>query len=271
MKLSKILMFAALFALTACGGGAAKGQEVEAKKAKEVANNIATTSKDVKTVEFSMEMTDYDAEEKKTSNSTYTYKLAENGDIYCATYGSGVNSDGKPSSSSTALHVVKNDKYDEVFCFTSKSSSSTEDTMMVYGKKGNETIYATMTASIGAATITMTQTMYLSFTSPAELIDEAEAEKLSGYDVKYYSSGDKNLTIDIKVSRETKVSEEDDTKTVTASYVYNNGLFSSFEMSAEYFSGDKMDQKCSAKYSGVKIPDLPDGWESKINQSLLGL
>ena len=175
MKFSKFLMLLPIFALTACGAGG-KGQEVEAKKAKEVASNIAATSADVKTVEFSMEMTDYDAGEKKSSTSTYRYMLAENGDIYCYTGGSGVNSEGKPSSSSTALHVVKNDKYDEVFCFVSKSSSS-EDSMMVYGKKGNETIYATATASIGQATITMTQSMYLGFSHPADLIDEAEAEK----------------------------------------------------------------------------------------------
>ena len=263
MKNLKVLMLLPIFALTACGG--AKGAEVDDAKAKEVAKNISTAQKDVKTLDFSMEMTIYDAEKKSSETSTYAYKFNENGDVYVGTSGS--SSEG---SSSSAYYRVKNDKYEEVIYYTTTSKNTGDaqavETTACYGKKGNEVIYTTISASIGSASVMTVETVY-SATDPVSMITQASLEKEEGYDVKYYSSGDKNLTIEIKVdgSKAKSSEDEDPIKTASATYVYENGLFAKATVSTEYTSGDKMDSKYEAKYSGVKI-SLPDGWEEKVNK-----
>ena len=273
MKNLKFLMFLPIMALTACGGSAAKGQEVDQKKAQEVAANIAKTQKEVKSVEFSMQMSDYDAEDKVTSSGVYTYKLAENGDIYCCVSGGSHGDAGGDSSSSTSLYKVKNDKYEEVFFYESvtKSKDEKEATTTTYclGKKDNETIYTTTTASMGTSTINMTKGIYDGFANPATIIAEAVIENETGYKVKFYASGNNNLTIEAKLSRDKQASESDNLKKASAVYTYTNGYFSSFEMENEYFDGSNIHQKCEAKYNKVSI-SLPSGWESQINKSLLG-
>lgn len=270
MKKFKILWLLPILALAACGG---KGQEVDNAKAKDVAANIATSSKEAKMVDFTMEMTDYDADSKNNSTTTYTYKKVENGDIYCTISGSGTDAENKRTSSSAELYLVKNDKYEEVFYYHMKSTGSEEndnyENYSVYGKKGNEAMYATVVSSYGVATTTMTKGMYEGFADPSALVASSQLEEAEGYEIKYYSSGNKNLVIEVKLSRDKAISEDDDTKMANATYTYKDGMFEKCEIEAEYFDGSKMSQKCSAKYSGVKIPELPDGWESKMSQSLL--
>lgn len=264
MKLSKILMFAALFALTACGGG--KGAEVDEAKAKEVAKNISTETKAVKNLDFEMELITTDVD-KNVDKSTYSYKLSENGDLFAGATGS-----SKDGNANSQLYRVKNDEYEEVlyyhtFNHDAKTNKDDESTVC-YGKKGNETVYTTMSASIGTAAIMSVEMVYSSVADPSVVL--AEAAKDQSYDVKYYSSGDKNLTIELKFNGQKGSSDadEDPIKSATATYTYSNGLLAKFEASSEYDSGEKMTQKAEAKYSNVKI-SLPDGWKDLVNKATI--
>lgn len=265
MKLSKILMFSALFALTACGGG--KGAEVDQAKAKEVAKNISTETKNVKNLEFTMEMSMYDAEDKDTSISKYTYRFNDNGEIYANVYGS--DSDGR---SDVSFYQVKNDEYEEVIYYhtlshTNKDNKDDESTVC-YGKKGNETVYATVSASVGTSAIMSVNAVYTASNDPLVILSDAEKEADAGYVVKYYSSGDKNLTIEVKYdgSKVSSSSEEENVKSAVATYTYTNGLFSKLEYSTEYTNGNKMSAKAEAKYGSVKI-SLPNGWKDIVNKA----
>lgn len=130
MKLSKILMFAAIFTLTACGG---KGSEVDEAKAKEVAKQISTETANVKNLDFEMELTTTDVD-KNVDKSTYSYKLSENGDLFA-----GVTGSSKDGNGNNQLYRVKNDEYEEViyyhtFNHDAKTNKDDESTVC-YGKK----------------------------------------------------------------------------------------------------------------------------------------
>lgn len=262
MKFSKILMLAAVFALTACGGN--KGSEVDEAKAKEVAKQISAETAAVKTLEFTMDMTTTD-KDKNTDTSKYVYKLTENGDVFASASGS--SSEG---SSSSEFYRVKNDEYEEVIYYHTVSNtkdSGKDESTVCYGKKGNEITYTTISASVGSAAVMSVEIVYGAVCDPSVIIESAKQD--ASMDVKYYSSGDKNLVIEGKFSG-TNNSDEKPIKEATATYTYSNGLLAKIEATTTYEDGEKMTQKAEAKYSGVKI-SLPDGWKDIVNKATITL
>lgn len=257
-KFRFLFLVPAIFAMVACNG-LGKGKEIKAEKAKEIAQGMKDT-KQPEDFEIYIEMTSYDAEEKTNSKSNYTLKQNAAGEFYAAMKSETTGGD-RAYNMDVEAYKVKDDKYEEVIYMKSYDADEKKEEIDVYVKKGNETTYAYAEAQVGYEIGSLT--VYL--TSADELVAAIEAaEKESAandnIEVKYYSNGADNLTIQ-EIAKET---DDEKSQFGESSITFDKGLLTETTTKFENKAGDKIDMKITCKYpKSVKI-DLPSGWESHI-------
>ena len=257
MKKFKLLFLVpALFSMAACG----LGQEVNADKAKEIAKNMNAEGAD--TYEATISMTTYDAEEKETTKMNYVLKRNADGDIQASMKAESTGGENEYKSD-IEIYKVKNDQYDEVIYMKYYDDEDKKDDINVYVKKGNELSYATIASSVNLELGSLNAYFYDADELVAAIeMAEAEAKKDDNIEIKYYSTGNNNLTI-----KETaKQSDDDDAYYGESTITFDKGLLTNSESKMQNKAGDKIELKVSIKYpSSLKI-SLPNGWESYIEK-----
>ena len=254
MNKLKILCLLPVLALAACGG---KGGEVTEEKAKEIATNVSAETAKVKSLDFTCELSMYDAEKKESTKSNYEYKFNEKGELFASSSGQGSQANEK---SGAEFYLVKDEEYEEVMFYHVWDKVSGES-YTVYTKKGNEITYAAMSATLSTTAILSVSAIYEGVNNPLLIIADAKSDDT--IENKYYSSGDKNLTIE--VTAKAGASDEDGKiKSGSATYTYDNNLLSEFKSDAEYENGNKMNIKGNAKYASTYKISLPSDWKDHM-------
>ena len=263
MKKLKFLFLApAVFAMVACGG---IGKEVTVEKAKELAKGMKDVEQP-KDYEAVIEMKTYDAEDKSNTVAKYTLKKNANDEFYAAINGENTGGEGESAynyKTDVEVYYVNNDTYDNVLYMKNNDEEDKEDQITVVVKKGNEAAFA---QSYGYVQMEMSElSMYLTTAEYLETAIEAAEEQAKADEnitVKYYSKGDKNLTI-----KETmKESDDEDAYYGETSVTYDKGLLVESKTKVQSKAGDKMEMNITVKYpKSVKV-ELPKDWESHIEK-----
>lgn len=266
-KLSLLAVLPVLM-LASCG----KGAEIkDQNKIDEIKTNIANKAKDIKCYEmtFKSESTEYDDEQKKnvTTKTDMLYRTNDKGEAYMKSSGT---SDGEKNEST--VYLVNNEKYKQVLYTSTYDPETQKDEIAVYGYEGNE-----LTFSFSALYFIIPQAYSSMFIDPTEIdfaeLDEAEQSTVKyDTDVKYYSSGDENLTVEAKIKAKGEIDKAAEEYPVSYNYTiqYDKGYFKSAKIEGTSNKDNKsaIDIAFSVKDS-VSI-ELPAGWEELINQSSSG-
>ena len=256
-KFRFLFLVPALFSMVACG----LGKEVKADKAKEIAQGMKDT-KMPDAYEVTIDMKEYDAEDKETATSKYVLK--KNGDEFFGSIKSevkGGEDDGYKYEAE--VYKVKNDKYDEVLYTKYYDDDEKKDQISVVVKKDNVVNYGLAVASADAEIASLT--VYLTSADQLEAaIDLAEKQAADdeNIEVKYYSKGDKNLTI-----KETmKESDKENAQWGESTITFDKGLLTESKTKLTNKAGDTLEMNITVKYpNSVKI-SLPSGWEDHIEK-----
>lgn len=269
MKKAKFLFLVpALFSMVACG----LGSEVDAAKAMDLANAIAKAN--TKFDNVSLKIT---SESKGTDagKSVTEYKANSKGDMYLKEDASG-KSDGKDVVEKMEIYIVANDEYEEVAYMKSYDQDTKKDEIVVYVKKNNP-LYDVVASSIKIMAAIGTYMVETPNQAPAivaaaeaskKLFDALSDEEKAGqsYEVKYYSKGDLNLSVQTKAKAK---AEDENGKEITIEQesvdTFDKGLFVEEKVTSKSSNGGgKMEMKVS--YPSSLNISLPNGWKDHIEK-----
>lgn len=244
--------------LASCG----LGKEITEEESKEISKNIAAETAKQKDIAFELSMSGTSGESKAKVNQDYKMKLAENGDkYYYALQELGEN------KSFFEVYQVANETYDEVTWV--KYLSEGEEVTAAYAKKGNEVVYEASVATLVASASFGPGAFYMMFSSPEMFVSDYVDSQSENATIKYYSNGEKNLSIKVTVKNAEKPedSEEGDEWVKEGSFTvtYDNNLLKSLEVSSTTNLGNKANGKGKASYDAQKI-SLPKGWEDLLSK-----
>lgn len=245
--------------LASCGG---LGKEITEEESKEISENIAEEAANQKDIAFELSMGGTSGESKVKVNQEYKMKLAENGDkYYYALQEEGEN------KSFFEVYQVANETYDEVTWV--KYLSEGKELTAAYAKKGNELVYEASVVTFVASASFGPGAFYAMFSSPDVFVSDYVDAQSENATIKFYSTGEKNLSIKVTVKNEQKPedSEDDDdwVKEGNFTVTYDNNLLKSFEISSTTNLGNKATGKGKASYGAQKI-SLPKGWEDLLGK-----
>ena len=248
--------------LTSCDNG---NEIKDEDKIKELKNSIAEKASDLDTVEARMttDSTGYDKDVNKNVNtkSEMTYKSSNNEEFYLKTVST---KDGEKSEGEVVL--VNNETYQRVLYV------STSDGTTVYGYQGNEITFA-----FAALYFIVPRTYIGTFKDPtacdfSTLLDNKELGREYNSNVKYYSTGDGNLTIKASYNIKGTVNKDDEEYASKTQYtiVYDDYHLKSVDTDATSNKNNKSIVKMDIAVKESVSIELPNGWEDLINKSSTG-
>ena len=248
--LLSLLVLPAL-ALTSCG----KGGELKEEEAKQRAQEISETSvKPQKNYEIKLSTNTVSGKDKKKQNIEYVIRANEDNEMFFSMKGEaeGVKYD-------VSLYVAKNDEYEEVTYFKSYDADKKEYETTALVKKGN--LLYSVSAEVYQSYTLVPLGMYAGYCDPTELMADADQE-----DIKYYSTGSGNLTIEATEKQEADGQEETVVE-ATMSVTYDKGLFKEFVMKGKSSLGNTstMTLTCSYPSSKIKI-SVPSNWKDALSE-----
>lgn len=249
--LLSLLVLPAL-ALTSCGKGGELKQEDAKERAKEISE---TSSKPQKNYEIKLSTVSTSGKDKKKSTLEYVLKANEDNEIYFTMKG---ESGGEKYD--VSMYVAKNEEYEEVTYFKTYNSSKKEYESTAVVKKGN-LLYSVTTEAYQVYTL-VPSGMYAGYTDPVALMGDAEEED----NVKYYSTGEGNLTIEVKETQEAD-GEEETMVEASTSVTFDKGLLKSVSIKGKSSLGNtsSMTFTCSYPSSKVKV-SLPSNWKDALSE-----
>lgn len=257
MKAKRVLFLAIpAMLLTSCGNGA---EITDSKELADKAAAIAAKQKEVKNFKFVMDIdsNSYNEEAKKNVNTKtkMAYEQNEEGDIKLHSEGT---SDGKTTTSD--FYLVNNDKYQQVLYIDDFDGSKHD--IQVYGYEGNE-----FTFSFAALYYAIPEAYMSAFSDPTTLIASVDEGEEEGAVVKYYSTGDGNLTIEATVT-ESSVDTSEETAVSTKEVIkYDNYLLKSASVESKSNKGNTSKMNFSLEVKDKFAITLPSGWEALINKT----
>ncbi|MCR5091303.1 MAG: hypothetical protein K6B51_01205 [Bacilli bacterium] len=227
---------------------------------------IAEKTKDIKNFKFviDMEGSNYDEETKKnvSSKSHIALECNEDGEIHCKS-----ESTQGGEKAGEEFYIVNNATYQKVMYLDNLEGGKHDIT--VYGYEGNATAFAEAQMSILAPAMYMAM-----FADPTNI---AEASALTGEDsddvvrtFKYYSAGEGDLTISVKVApkdvESVKKAEQEETISASVDVHYVNNVLKDAKIEGASNKGNKNTMKMTLEVKNKFAINLPSGWETKINQ-----
>lgn len=244
--------------LASCGAGA------EITDSKELADKtaaIAAKQKEVKNYKFTMDIdsNSYDESEKKNVNTKtkMVYEVNEDGDIK-------LHSEGSSSGTTTTsdFYLVKDTKYKQVL-YLDEFDGKDHD-ISVYGYEGNE-----ITFSFAELYYMLPEAYLSAFSDPTVFVSSTTQASDEETVVKYYSTGDGNLTVEATVTEKSVDASEESAVTTKETIKYDNYLLKSASIEATSNKGNvsKMNFEFEAKAKFAIT--LPSGWEALINKTAL--
>lgn len=247
----KVLVLLPIFALAACGG---LGKEADAQAVAKYQEEMAKVE-EAKNITFSVEMNGKTGADHQATKAAYKMKQAENGDLYYYTY----QKQGK-TEAKMELYQVKNEKYEEVTYI--KIVSGGQSAALAYAKKDNATYDDSIADYVTSAGMAPAM-FYMMLASPEGALELMEADE-ENMEFKYYSTGEKNLSVKAEVKNGQPVEDEDEYATSgSMTITYNDYRFSSVSISSKTNLGNSASVSGSASYGKVSI-GLPSGWEKAI-------
>lgn len=269
-QLLSLLMVPALL-LCSC-----KGSKISEEKAKELAEKISanreTIPENSKSSEIILEykVAEGKGEERKSADIKFEFTQDVDENLKLKVKGT----DDENKNYDFVLYKVKNEAYEEVSYVKEYDQEAKKYTETVYLKKDN----ADYTNVVGSYTIIALVPVFflVGFTDPVETMKaeaftagEIEKEGLTyNNDVNYYSSGDKNLTMESNIKLVKGEVPEDKEVNLNQSYsvTYDNLFLKKIIMSGKSNYGNKMAVNASISLSSKAVA-LPSGWEKLIEQA----
>jgi len=244
--------------LASCG----LGKEITEEESKEISKNIAAEAAKQKDVAFELSMSGTNGKNKEKTNLEYKMKLAENGDKYYYAF-----QEQGENKAFFEVYQVANETYDEVTWV--KYLSEGKEVTAAYAKKGNEITYEASVATFVASASFGPGAFYMMFSSPEIFVSDYVDSQSENATIKYYSNGEKNLSIKATVKNEEKPEDSGDgdewVKEGSFLVTYDNNLLKSLEVSSTTNLGNKATGKGKASYGAQKI-SLPKGWEDLLGK-----
>ena len=251
----KVLALIPVFALAACAN---LGKEVDEQAAQAYTLEMAKVE-EPKNMTFSIEMSGSQKEDGKSVSYKVVIKTkkAENGDVYTYVLEKQANAQVK-----VEYYQVKNAKYEEV-TYVSTSVSGQATVKQAYTKKDNaayETLIEDAEEEFGE--IAASYNELLSTPENALQLMEGDTENIT---MKYYSNGEKNLSIKASMRNGKPSSQEESEYAVSGDFLatYNDYRFASISSTSKSNLGSVSVIKASASYGKVSI-GLPSGWEKAL-------
>lgn len=255
--MKKLLVLALpVLLLTACNGGgssAPTGKEISKEEAKVIATKIAEKGVDAKGIEITVasEQGTYDEEKQKNvktvSNSTLKYNSDGTFDLVSETTVDGVKA--------TYHYIYVLDETYEAVLYT---SDGTEE--VAYAKSLDDSFDLTLSFyMLAAQAINLTVTM---FANPVSFFSEQIPETVS---IKYYSSGENNLAI--QIANTSSGEGQQGEYAASSEYIvkYDDLTLKSVESKATSNLGNESKSLSTVKFSSDSLKiTLPEGWEDHI-------
>lgn len=259
MKAKRILFLAipAMF-LTSCGPGA---EITDSKELSDKAEAIAAKNKEIKNFKFTVDIdsNSYDEDAKKNVNtkSKTVYEKNEDGDIRVHSVGT---VDGKETTND--FYLVSNAKYQQVL-YTDDFDGENHD-ISVYGYEGNE-----LTFGFASLTYALPEAYLSAFSDPTLLIgSDVESSYEGEVSLKYFSTGDGNLTIEATTSSNS-VEESREAAVWTKEVIrYDNYFLKSASTESRSNKGNVSKMEFSLEVKDKFAINLPSGWEELINKTI---
>ncbi len=256
MKAKRILFLAIpAMLLTSCGPGA---EITDSKELSDKAAAIAAKQKEIKNYKFiaDIDSNGYNESTKQiiSRKMKMSFEKNEDGEVK---YHSETTSDGKKLTSD--FYLVNDSKYKQVM-YVDEFDGEKHDTS-VYGYDGNE-----LTFGLADTYYILPETYMETFSDPTALIAE-EPSTDEEVVVKYFSTGDGNLTIEATTTE--KASDDSKEAAISTKEVikYDNYYFKSASIEATSNKGNTSKLNFSLEVKNKFAITLPSGWEELINKT----
>lgn len=261
-----LLMIPALL-LVAC-----KGQKIGEDKAKEIANKITENTTSLEGASFEMKMTSKGAEGKgeNKEESDISCVLSQDKDENIKFKMKGHEGEEKYDF---VIYQVKNETYEEVSYIKEYNVETKEYTERVYTKATDDD-YSSQTSpylinAMGPVIV------IAALADPVKLMEsddfkEGESEEdgvTFNTKIGYYSTGEKNLTIEAERKYVKGEIADDDEVATEAKYTitYDNLIFKKAVITGKTNLGNNTSINASLDLKKVNI-ELPSGWEKLVNK-----
>ena len=262
-----LLMIPALL-LVAC-----KGQKIGEDKAKEIANKITeNTEKNLDGASFEMKLTMKSAEGKgsEREESDLSYVLTQDKDENIKFKMKGNEGEEKYDF---VIYQVKNETYEEVSYIKEYNVETKEYTERVYTKATDDD-YSSQTSAYTMNALAPVL-IIAGLADPVKLMEsddfmegESEEDGLTfNTKINYYSTGEKNLTIEAERKYVKGEIAADDEVATEAKYTitYDNLIFKKAVITGKSNLGNNSSANASLELKKVNI-ELPSGWEKLVNK-----
>ena len=248
-----------------------KGAKISEEKASELAKKINENTESLSNSSFEMSVTMKGAEgkgeEKVESNVSYT--LTQDKEENMKLKVKGYEGEEKYDF---VIYIVKNKTYDTVAYIKEYNVETKEYSERVYTKATDED-YSEQTA--GYSMIALVPVMMVAgFADPVTLMEsddfkvgeEVDDGVTYKTDVNYYSTGEKNLTIEASRKATAGVPEDKETATeMKYTITYDNLLFKNAVITGKSNYGNKTEIKSKLEMKKLTV-ELPSGWEKLVNK-----
>ena len=263
MKKVILLIIIPALLLTSC-----RGKAIPPEEAKKIMNSIHENKDVPENVEFNMKVSGVSRDDKGENQSTnLTYHIISNENDETRFEMKGTNEGTKYD---LTFYTVKNETYEEVTYVKEYDKESKDYNEYTFTKKDN----------ISYSTDVLTYQLQLllpglvvaAYSDPTYIDDkEGDVADESGHTtntkINYYSTGEKNLTVEIikKVSGYEKNEGEENSVEGTVTATYDDLMLKKLVTKAKSNYGNNSSMEATLKYSDnlTKIT-LPNGWEKHI-------
>ena len=250
-----------------------KGAKISEEKASELAKKISENTESLSNSSFEMSVTMKGAEgkgeEKVESNVSYT--LTQDKEENMKLKVKGYEGEEKYDF---VIYIVKNKTYDTVAYIKEYNVETKEYSERVYTKATDED-YSEQTASYSMIAL-VPAFMVAGFADPITLMESDDFKVGEEVDdgitykteVNYYSTGEKNLTIEAnRKATSQNIPEDKETATeMKYTLTYDNLLFKKAVITGKSNYGNKTDVKSSLDIKKLTV-ELPSGWEKLVKKS----
>lgn len=258
MKVSKLLLFIPVIALSACSS---IGKEISKEEASEKAHEIVEKQSKTESYYFSYSLTNNMDDAKE---SRY-YKIAiDENDDYMISREEKETSKSGTYKSSKEIYVFKPSKSEQVLYIKQFDGATNKTKIEVYSLQVNG--YDEFQIMLGKQSSFKSEANGYYQSSAFALFQEPVAGPSYDSQYKYYSKGEGNMTAKLTF---TYNGEKDDStiKSIKRNYSYSDNLLTNYEASYVTFGGHKRTETATCKYKNINI-SFPTDWEDHIRSGM---
>lgn len=264
-----LLMIPALL-LTSC-----KGEKIGEEKAKELANKITENTGSLEGYGYELKMTAKGSSgkgsEKKSESLTYELFQDKDENIKFKMKGS----DGEKKYD-FVIYQVKNTEFEEVSYIKDYDLDTKTYNEYVYGKNVTDNYNSLVSTYTMNALVPVI--MMAGLADPAKLLESddfqngeiVEDEITYKNEVTFYSTGEKNLTIEAKRKAVSENIPEDEEIETSSSYsiTYDNLLLKKATINAKSNYGNNVEMKFNVDIKKSVKVELPSNWKSVMEKTV---